>query len=76
LSLAAILKLNEGWMGMITARELDAIMTYVLSFITVGVRQAKLVGEQTLSEVRRVMKMEFSRNPWIDGYNASASNHP
>lgn len=39
--------------------ELEANMDYIRAVLQAGVEQARLVGEQTLLEVRQVMNMEF-----------------
>jgi tryptophanyl-tRNA synthetase len=39
--------------------ELERNMDYIRSVLTAGVEQARMVGEQTLGEVRQVMNMEF-----------------
>jgi tryptophanyl-tRNA synthetase len=40
-------------------KALEANMDYIRSVLYAGVKQARLVGEQTLLEVRQVMNMEF-----------------
>jgi tryptophanyl-tRNA synthetase len=40
-------------------KEFEANMDYVRNVLNAGVKQARLVGEQTLLEVRQVMNMEF-----------------
>lgn len=40
-------------------KELEANMDYIHAVLNAGVKQARMVGEQTLEEVRRVMNMEF-----------------
>jgi tryptophanyl-tRNA synthetase len=52
--------LNEYLRPLRTRRKaFEANMDYVRSVLNSGIRQARLVGEQTLLEVRRVMNMEF-----------------
>jgi len=40
-------------------KELEADLGYIRKVLDEGVREARLVGEQTLLEVRRVMNMEY-----------------
>ena len=40
-------------------KELEANMDYIRAVLNAGVKQARMVGEQTLVEVRQVMNMEF-----------------
>jgi tryptophanyl-tRNA synthetase len=40
-------------------KKLEANMDYIRAVLYAGVKQARLVGEQTLVEVRQVMNMEF-----------------
>jgi len=40
-------------------KEIESDMGYVLSVLKAGIKQARLIGEQTLSEVRHVMNMEL-----------------
>jgi tryptophanyl-tRNA synthetase len=40
-------------------KELEANMDYIRAVLNAGVEQARTIGEQTLSEVRQVMDMEY-----------------